>query len=276
MKKDVSDWEICDDWTTGTREKKWLLSKEKEKWLFKEPKIEGEMYAEVVAYLLGTKIFNLEVPETHFAIFKGKKGVISKAFTIDNIQLIEAVDFFGPEFNESDLKMYTIEQSLEVAKSFDEEETFIAMCIFDYIIANQDRHCQNWGVLLNGKHSDQKMAPFYDNGSSLLNGYNEDKVNSMLSNTPEFEAFTNRAQSIFTVGQEEKPKANKLFSFLINYDRDIFKKSLARFNHCDCDIILNTIKKVPSDIISNERKTLIAKLIMYRVFRINEYLKEGE
>lgn len=276
MIKDVSNWKISEDWTTGTREKKWLLSEKEEKWLFKEPKIEGEMYAEVVAYLLGTKIFNLEVPETYFAIFKGKKGVISKSFIVDDIQLIEAVDFFGPEFNESDLKMYTIEQSLEVAKSFDDEATFIAMCIFDYIIANQDRHCQNWGVLQNIKDVDHKMAPFYDNGSSLLNGYNEDKVNSMLSNTPEFEAFTNRAHSIFTIGQEEKPKANKLFSFLINYDRDIFKKSFARFNHCDCDIILNTIKKVPSDIISNERKTLIAKLIMYRVFRINEYLKEGE
>lgn len=272
MIKDVSNWEICEDWTTGTREKKWLLSEKKEKWLFKEPKIEGEMYAEVVAYLLGTKIFNLEMPKTYFAIFEGKNGIISKSFTVDDAQLIEAVDFFGPEFDEEDLSMYTIEQSLEIAKSFEEEEKFIAMCIFDYIIANQDRHCQNWGVLQNPEHTDRKMAPFYDNGSSLLNGYNENKVNSMLSNTSEFEAFTNRAKSIFTVKQEKNPKASKLFSFLIDYNKDIFKKSFARFNHCDCD----TIKKVPSNIISNERKTLIAKLIIYRVVRINEYLKEGE
>lgn len=41
--------------------------------------------------------------------------------------------------------------------------------VFDALIANNDRYCDNWGVLGGSKR--YRLAPIYDNGSSI--GFNE-------------------------------------------------------------------------------------------------------
>lgn len=92
---DVSLWEVSEDLTTGTREKRWLLY-QKNKFLFKEPKIYGEIYAELVAFLIGTNLYRLNIPETQVGIRSGIFGILSRNFVRkeENCSFEESVDFF--------------------------------------------------------------------------------------------------------------------------------------------------------------------------------------
>lgn len=280
MITDVSEWEINEDiWTTGTRVKNWLKHPTSEVyWLFKEPKSKGEMYAELASYKIGTDVFLLDIAEIELAICSGIEGTICKSFLgEENSSLFEAVDYFGAQFDENDLLMYTIESAIQIAKNFGLEKEFISMCIFDYLIANQDRHCGNWGFIETPNEPDiKKMAPLYDNGSSLFNGLSDEKIEQIINDEESFRAFTNRAKSIFTVEGKKKPKCTKLLEFLINYDKLLFEECFGRFSECSCDTIYRSISFIPLEIMNDKRKILISRLVLYRISLINDLLERGE
>lgn len=85
MEADISSWEKEDYFTTGKRVKQWFKDSSGNSWLFKEPEVEGERIAEFVAYKVGKELFNLEIPETLFADYGGKKGVIIKSFLVNEV-----------------------------------------------------------------------------------------------------------------------------------------------------------------------------------------------
>ena len=50
--------------------------------------------------------------------------------------------------------------------------SFLNMLVFDAMIGNEDRHLNNWDILIKGREN--KLAPIFDNGASLL-AYIKDK-----------------------------------------------------------------------------------------------------
>lgn len=64
--------------------------------------------------------------------------------------------------------VYMIDKHLKMSESNKQEakRMFWSMFICDAILANRDRHNRNWGYLSDGKN--YKIAPLYDNGSSLF------------------------------------------------------------------------------------------------------------
>ena len=89
---------------------------------------------------------------------------------------------YDPEklFDDKKKEYYSLEMimnSLEGIK--DLKQNFIKVIFFDYIIGNTDRHQNNWGVIK--KNEDIiKLAPVYDNGSSLCSYVTEDKIEEFL------------------------------------------------------------------------------------------------
>lgn len=273
MYLDVTNWEAdYDKLTTGAREKVWL-KKEGEYYLFKKPHIFGEIYAEYVAYLIGTKIFNLTIPEVTIARRDKVDGIISKNFIdqTNNSQYIEIVDYYGANFDQGDLYDYTVESSVDIVDELGLLPDFITMCLFDFIIANQDRHCENWGIL---QYSSGYLtfAPLYDHGSSLCNGYDERRVKKMLLDKRQFSAYTNRAETIFTVRNQRRPRVRKLIDFFVGNYFPTLVECINRFRSVEYDIIMNTISKVDSFYITTERKQLIAKLICHRVELLDKWI----
>lgn len=145
------------------------------------------------------------------------------------------------------------------------------MCIFDFLIANQDRHSENWGLIFDSKNI-ATFAPLYDNGSSLFNGIDNEKVDRYLNNDTEFKAYTNRAKSIFTINDKKKPKHLKLLQYLIDNDRDLFLESFSRFEGFGFDIIYNSIDSVDYKFMTEKRKQLVIKLILHREQVIRDLL----
>ncbi|WP_099221719.1 HipA domain-containing protein [Listeria costaricensis] len=173
---DVSDWQEVDIWTTGKRVKTWL-EKDRTRYLFKIPKTSGEITAEMAAYLIGTNCYKLHLPETYIAIKNEQYGTLSKNFVNKNanVEFIEAGDYFfqkDPSFDPTDLSKYQIKTAIEFMEDMCLKRPFYEMLLFDYLIANQDRHAENWGILINNRNQ-KYLAPIYDNGSSLFNGLSE-------------------------------------------------------------------------------------------------------
>lgn len=112
------------------------------------------------------------------------------------------------DFDSKNLVFYNIEQVLEIAKDNEILSFFFDMCLFDFIIANQDRHCENWGIIR--KNGDTIPSPLYDNGSSLGNNLSDKDIQIYLGNDANaFAGFNRRTKTQFTIEGKKKPKAKK-------------------------------------------------------------------
>ena len=101
---------------------------------------------------------------------------------------------------------YTLDKSLEISSKYGMIDSFYEMCVFDSIIGNQDRHCENWGILYDSDNN-ASFAPLYDNGSSLLNGLSEDRVEEMLKNPSMIDGYINRAKTCFSINGKKEPRS---------------------------------------------------------------------
>lgn len=271
---DISLWNEAEDllWTAGKREKTWMINSNTDQtYLFKKPKNNGEMYAEVITFKIGTELFGLEIPYTEFAVFQETVGTISKSFITDlkKYEFREAVDYYGDSFDAMNLQHYTVEKTIEIVEKLDVKENFFDMCIFDYLIANQDRHSQNWGIITEVKTDYKTFAPLYDNGSSLLNGIKDERLLMMSKDLNMFKAYHNRATSIFTINNQRKPKHLELIKFLIENDKELFSKSFSRFKGVEYDTLYQVVNRID---MSELRKEMICKLVLSRIELIREQI----
>lgn len=287
---DVSNWEIATDvFTSGKREKKWIHPPElpNEHYLLKFPEAEGfgEVYAEVIAYLLAENIFGLSVPKSQFAQENGRIAVLSKSF-IDkkvNTESLAAMDFFGPDFDATDLYQYTIEKSCALMVKHNLLKEFLLMCIFDYLIANQDRHSENWELLTNNNISPKYIfSPMFDNGSSLFSNFNygDVTIDALLTDKKQFVGYNNRAKSIFSITNiqgevQKRPKALRVLKYLFDQDKSLFIECFSYFEGTQYQDIYDHIKLIDNEILEENRKKLICKLIIYRINQVKSLIKEG-
>ena len=194
---DYSLYPLSGKYYTGAERKKGIVIKGKPfivKYAKNSPN--GMTYSHVSEYI-GSHLFEQ-------AGFETQKTVLG---TCDSCEAVIIKDFIGEDetfvpFNEvgdSSLEQdrerykYTyddIEKMLEEnTKLTDVEETsryFWDMYIMDAWIGNFDRHGANWGFLK--KNNQYRMAPIYDNGSSLFPKLNTDeKLRKVLESSEKME-----------------------------------------------------------------------------------------
>ena len=143
---------------------------------------------------LGNHIFQaigIPVQETFLGLYDGKQVVVMKNFLEEGDALVPFNDV-GESFLEQDkeLYQYTYEditamlqdnrKSTNVAETIDR---FWDMFIVDALIGNFDRHGGNWGFLKN--NNQYRIAPVYDNGSSLYPRLNTDEAISEVLDSEE-------------------------------------------------------------------------------------------
>lgn len=143
----------------------------------------GLVYNHVSEYI-GSHVFSilgLPVQETFLGTYNGHNVVLLKNFCGANESLIHFNDV-GESTLEQDKELYQysyedIQQILiENSKLTDVGETiehFWNMFIVDALNGNFDRHGGNWGFLK--KDNQYKLAPIYDNGSSMYPRVNTDE-----------------------------------------------------------------------------------------------------
>ena len=148
-----------------------------------------------VSEYLGSHIFQsigIPVQETFLGTYDGKNVVVMKNFLEPEDALV-AFNGVGESSLERDkeLSQYTYEDITamlrENMKSTNVEETidrFWDMFIVDALIGNFDRHGGNWGFIK--RDNKYRIAPVYDNGSSLYPKLNtDDKLEAVLASENE-------------------------------------------------------------------------------------------
>lgn len=165
--------------------------------MFKESRPgSGEHWAEKIACEICR---NLGIPhaEYDFATYRGRCGVVTPSFVPASGRLVLANELLGkfvPRY-ETERKFkhsqHTIGRALTLVKISGimppqlqvvhasistASDYFIGYLVLDALIANQDRHHENWGVIL-GPNGDVSLAPTFDHGSSLArNETDENRV----------------------------------------------------------------------------------------------------
>lgn len=200
---DVTDWEKS-EYPIGTRKKYvYVHPRTRQKAFFKypmdfdKPEISalGEVWSEKIAADIGKLI---GIPTANVAIAKNKEsyGSLSYSFLQNNEELIHGAELLSSiagesEFNPKNFGHHKLEHILLYFFYYHEYDielvySFIDVILFDAFIGNTDRHSENWGIVKGEEKGDKKysykLAPAFDNSSSLGREFASDKKRSMYIN----------------------------------------------------------------------------------------------
>ena len=188
---DVSSWKSGGPEQLGSSEKLWLVDNDGDRWLWKaagfndDQKVgrfrKGDDWAEWVGSKIA-ELLGLPAAQVRLAERDGQLGTVGRAFLADDQQLVLGnvllyeTDTAYPKEETGALTQYTVQAVLDVLAPAQPpmglEDTMTAAQVMtgylmlDALIANVDRHHENWGVLT-GASGTRELAPTFDHGSSL-------------------------------------------------------------------------------------------------------------
>lgn len=198
---DVSEWpeeEQDPDEPLGARGSTWLVDPasggaEGRLWIFKPVRARTvihedqtpwfeEDWAEYVATRVGELLY-LPVAGIELAVRRGRRGVISPSFVPDRAlpptfgnELLFRDDPRYPLDAKGEVPGYRVERCLELLREYrppdgsaamfvSASDAFAGYLLLDALVANTDRHHENWSVLQH--HGGSYLAPCYDLGTCL-------------------------------------------------------------------------------------------------------------
>ncbi len=230
-----------------------------------------------ISEYLGSHIFQsigIPVQETFLGTYNGKNVVVVKNF-LEQEDALVAFNGVGESSLERDkeLYQYTYEDItamlMENMKSTNVSETierFWDMFIVDALIGNFDRHGGNWGFIK--RNNEYRIAPVYDNGSSLYPKLNtEEKIAGVLADQEEIDR---RIYQFPTSHIKVKNRKSSYFEVINSLQFEECNKALKRIVPC---IDLERIDQIIDEIeeISDLRKQFYKTMLQQRYEKILMY-----
>jgi hypothetical protein len=216
----------------GTKEKFWLQGQSV---LFKEGRPNtGDDWSEKIASEL-CELLNLPHAQYDFATWKGRKGVLSPTFIPPDArlelgnELLAKVVAEYPKTKRFGVAQHTVRRVMAILRNrriklpigwtrFAAVETardvFVGYLMFDAWIANQDRHHENWGLVVTPETT--HLAPSYDHASSMGSGETDTDREDRLSPSDRrrsVERYVERAVSAFYASSTSKKPLSPLEAF---------------------------------------------------------------
>lgn len=216
---DVAAWEVDPEnpyYPEGKQPKKLLVSPSgglppfilpNHKYLFKMPAgwQERQIWSELIAYELSRAV-DVDVPPCFLAhdSVEGSVGVLVEFFYgyagDAPLRFIPGSDFLhawlSSNYDRKRGRPHAVRPNLTIARSLgipNHKEWWAKAFLFDALIGNVDRHPDNWGLLATtnvGNDFDFRMAPLFDNGSSLSYG----ETDEQLVRYHDFDAYIRRGR----------------------------------------------------------------------------------
>lgn len=233
----------------------------------------GPTFSHISEYL-GSHIFQsvgIPTQETFLGVYDGKSVVVMKNFLGPEDTLV-AFNGVGESSLERDKEVYQytyddITSMLrENMKSTNVEETverFWDMFIVDALIGNFDRHGGNWGFIK--RDNRYKIAPVYDNGSSLYPRLNTDeRIRAVLSSEEE---INQRVYKFPTSHIKIKNRKSSYFDVISSLHFEDCNAALKRITpRIDLDSIDGIIDEIEG--ISDIRKHFYQVILRHRYEKI--------
>ena len=204
--KNVSNW-INRNEGKGYSESYWVLNPmNMEKFLLKFPQTPntGGHWVEKIVSELGSDL-GLNMPEIDLVEYNDRKGCISHFFLGENQVLKEGKEILDVCITkDKNREKYTIENIIDTLKKYKLENEFIEMLLFDAFVGQQDRHEQNWGIIINNDVNGViSFSPIYDNSSALTRELPMSKVKQMLSDDMYYSNYINNSKSMIKIDGDE-------------------------------------------------------------------------
>jgi len=221
----------------GTKKKFWM---DNLRFLFKETRDgTGEDWAEKITCEL-CALLGIPHARYNLAIWKGKRGVVTENFALGEEgkrlilgnELLFKVDPLYPKREIRRVRQHRVRKVMAIISSKDigppiefevkpeiqtASEVFVGYLMFDVWVANQDRHHENWGLILNVGQKSITLAPSFDHASSLAPfEHNEAKLDRLTTKDRgrSIERYVEKATSAFYESDASTKPLSTIDAFL--------------------------------------------------------------
>jgi len=278
----------------GTKEKFWFRFKGGNvKWLFKYSRGDtGEHWSEKATEEL-CKALGIPHVKYEMAIMKGRKAVVSPNIVPDTCRMI-----MGNEVLHKDspsnypepvtgnqqfvrVKEHTIKRVLgcldisdispprgwEVSKTLNAGDVFCGYILLDALISNQDRHHENWAIVIDSETQEKYLCETYDHAASLGRELLDKERKERLvtkDNNRKIDKFVRKARcELFRLKTDKKPMLTTDAFFEAVKDRSSAKDYwLGKLRDLTDDIIEEIFSQIPDNVISDVAKQFALQMVL--------------
>ncbi|KGK15919.1 HipA domain-containing protein [Vibrio navarrensis] len=299
---DISDQDIDGFEQMGTKSKFWYTDSHTGKeYLFKSIHTQdakgqpierkGEDWAEKIACEVAEL---LGVPHAKYdlASHKGQRGIRSEKFTLkgENMffgnQLIEHVVNTINATLERGQRSQTIsrvavimEQLIQYPpKSWNPTDNiksaldvFIGYLLLDVLISNQDRHSENWAMIVHGNTI--SLAPSFDHAASLGRNESIEKMKHRLTTNDEgqqLHTYVGKSKSWFYF-KDKRLKTLEAFAHMGYIQKQATLEWLSRLEAITNEQLISVVARVPDSLMTITEKTFCSGILIANKARILTY-----
>ncbi|WP_066638602.1 HipA domain-containing protein [Desulfolucanica intricata] len=289
---DVRDWEK-EEYGFGTRKKYLYIDPlTRRSAFFKYPMVDektgqeliGEIWSEKIAADIG-KVIKIPTPEVVIAQNEEGYGSLSFNFLEPGEQLHHGAEFLdvyfsfyeSEKFDPRNLKHHKLDAIFEITKHLKVMNQFINIIIFDSLIGNSDRHSENWGLVSNANNGTFKLAPAYDNSSSLAREFNDDVRFTLLKDENRFQSYVlgNKSAACISTNGKKRTQHFDLVNILLKKNKKHLLKTLKNLRNLYDGQIDKILSSIPDNIMSSISKKLVNKILIARRDKLLEIRREN-
>lgn len=224
--RDVSAWPTEADEQMGSKRKVWLESPERCSYLFKYVRGDkqgrrtyGDDWAEKLAAELAG-LFGIPAAAVELAELQGAHGVICRRINDPGVvELAHGNELLGAwatgydKDRKREHPLYTVDAVRgclgDTGSPVDSPEpdvlggfgVWAGYLVFDAWIANTDRHHENWGVLIDRRDGNTRLAPSFDHGTSLGFNASDPRIEAMLRDQQALDRWCRKGRSSHFAGK---------------------------------------------------------------------------
>lgn len=281
------EW-VLDREAMGSKKKFWYREhNDMEPWLFKFPQenkhtheLAGQHWAEKIAEqaaaLLETRYATVEL-----AVFDGNRGSATKSFVHERRMLFHGNQLLAgaiPEYNVQATFGHSSHTLENIFKTFElslDGETFLRRSklffseylVLDALIANTDRHHENWGFLL--KRTTEggwtaAIAPSFDHASSLGRELQDERREQIIKEG-RIGNYVNKGHGGIYWSADEKRAPSPLELVMRATERypDFFRPALEKLRKFDESALARIIGRMPDEWMSDSARRFAHALMCY-------------
>ncbi len=229
---DIADWNIHQDYEVfpvGARDKSLRVCPDPapfdfclpgHRYLFKEaiksakdphqPRYPDQYWAEVIAFRIG-RLMGLTLPPDFVAIdsFHGEPGTVNEWFLgykgNGDERFFPGGDYMQRHiagYDREKGKQHNLSTIISLSRALERGGWLthdwriywgLGLC-FDALIGNTDRHQENWGLIWLENGPLARFTPYFDNGTSLGHELQPEKMQRMMRDPNEFNAYLRRGE----------------------------------------------------------------------------------
>ncbi len=269
----------------GTKRKFWFRAADGVRYLFKEGRpTTGENWAEKVSCEIAQR---LVIPHASYdlATWKGLKGVATKTLVPYGARMVFANELLARVVKEYDLTVYRPRQyTITVAHAIVRSSVvngpinytwpiegsqgagvFVGYLMLDALVSNQDRHHENWGLILTADRR-INLSPTYDHAASLGRNESDDARRRRLTTTDQggnVAKYCNRSKSAFylTPGSQVSMSTMDAFAEIAKIEPAAAKYWLGRLAAVTDEDFENIFAQIPAPWISIDATNFALKML---------------